>query len=276
MSIEHDYLNLLDTCMSQEKRETRNGFTRSTFGEKLSHDLQTGFPLLTTKRVFTRGVIEELAWFLRGSTNADELKERNVHIWDKNAADYDPETQRDVGGMYGFMWRHFGAKYETCDSDYTDKGVDQIASVIREIKESPSSRRHIINAWNPTTPASLPPCHVLYQFYVEDGRLSVQMYQRSADLFLGVPFNIASTALLTHLIAHECDLDVGMMHIVFGDAHIYETHSSAVSEQLGRIPKRLPTISIVRHKDGLWNLDTDDVVIMDYHPDSAIKADMVV
>lgn len=276
MSLEHDYLNLLDICMSTPPRETRNGRTHSTFGHKLSHNLQDGFPLLTTKKVFFRGVIEELAWFLRGSTDVDELKEKNVHIWDKNAADYDPERQRDVGGMYGFLWRHFGAKYNTCQTDYTGKGIDQIASVIRELKESPTSRRHVINAWSPSTPAALPPCHVLYQFYVENGRLSVQMYQRSADLFLGVPFNIASTALLTHLMAHECDLDVGMMHIVFGDAHIYESHAAAVQEQLGRIPKRLPTISIVRPKDGLWNLNADDVVIMDYDPDSAIKASMVV
>lgn len=275
MSIEHDYLNLLDTCMSTPLRETRNGMTHSVFGQHLTHNLEDGFPLLTTKKVFFRGVVEELAWFLKGCTNVDRLKEKNVHIWDQNAEDFDPVHKKDVGGMYGFLWRHFGAKYENCDTDYTGKGIDQIEGVIRGLKNNPMSRRHVINAWNPTTPAALPPCHVLYQFYVENGRLSVQLYQRSADLFLGVPFNIASTALLTHLIANECDLNVGMMHITFGDAHIYKTHEAAVAEQIGRIPKRLPTISVVREKDGLWDVSTDDIVIMDYDPDETIKAPMV-
>jgi len=261
--------------MNVPPRETRNGWTHSIFGEKLTHNLQNGFPLLTTKRVFFRGVVEELAWFLRGSTNVDQLRERGVHIWDKNAADYDPIHKRDVGGMYGFLWRHFGATYKDCDTDYTGKGIDQIACVIKSIKEDPMSRRHVVNTWDPTTPASLPPCHVLYQFYVENGKLSVQMYQRSADLFLGVPFNIASTALLTHLIAHECDLDVGMMHVVFGDAHVYESHRGAVAEQLGRIPQRLPTLRVARPKDGLWHVDPGQITVMNYVSDSAIKAEMV-
>lgn len=276
MSIEHDYLHLLDTCMASPPRETRNGHTRSIFGHKLTHNLQDGFPLLTTKKVFFRGVVEELAWFLRGSTNVDELKQKNVHIWDKNAREHDPINQRDVGAMYGFNWRHFGASYVDCDTDYTGKGIDQIASVIHDLRDTPTSRRHVVSAWNPSAPAALPPCHVMYQFFVEDEKLSVQMYQRSADLFLGVPFNIASTALLTHLVANECDLDVGTMHIVFGDAHIYDSHEAAVAEQLGRIPKRLPTISVAREKDELWNVQADEIVILDYCPESSIKAAMVV
>ena len=275
MSIEHDYLHLLEECLISPVRETRNGNTYSVFGRSLSHNLEESFPLLTTKKVFFRGVVEELAWFLRGSTNVNELKEKSVHIWDKNAADFDPENEKDAGAIYGFQWRHFGATYVDCDTDYTGQGVDQVANLLQNIKENPMSRRHILNAWNPSSKASLPPCHVLYQFYVKENRLSVQMYQRSADLFLGVPFNIASTALLTHLIANECDLDVGMMHLVFGDAHIYESHASAVSEQLGRIPRRLPSISIVREKNELRDLQMDDVVVLDYDPYPRIKAEMI-
>lgn len=276
MSIEHEYLHLLDECLGQPLRKTRNGNTYSLFGRHLSHNLSESFPLLTTKKIFFRGVVEELSWFLRGSTNVNELKEKNVHIWDKNAASFDPEHEKDAGGIYGFLWRHFGAEYVDCDTDYSGQGTDQIESLLNSIQENPTSRRHVLNAWHPAVKKSLPPCHVLYQFYVEENRLSVQMYQRSADLFLGVPFNIASTALLTHLIANECDLDVGMMHITFGDAHIYEVHKSAVAEQLGRIPRRLPCISVVRDKDRLWRVETDDVVIIDYDPYKSIKAEMIV
>lgn len=245
------------------------------FGAFLEHDLREGFPLLSTKKVYFHGVIEELAWFLRGSTNVQELQEKNVHIWDKNAEAYDKEHGIDCGAIYGFLWRHFGAQYKDCHTDYTDQGIDQVSSVIREIKNDPNSRRHVICAWNPSAPACLPPCHVLYQFYVQDNLLSVQMYQRSADLFLGVPFNIASTALLTHLIAHECDLEVGTMRIILGDAHIYKGHTDAVQEQLGRLPGKLPTLSIVREKDGLKNIQEEEIQILNYDPQDTIKAEMV-
>ncbi len=275
MSIEQKYLHLLETCLNFPLRETRNSVCHSMFGAFLEHDLREGFPLLTTKKVFFRGVVEELAWFLRGSTNAEELQEKGVHIWDKNAEEYDEQRGVDCGAIYGFLWRHFGAHYKNCYTDYTDQGIDQINSVIRDIQNDPHSRRHVICGWSPYNPACLPPCHVLYQFYVQDGVLSVQMYQRSADLFLGVPFNIASTALLTHLIAHECDLDVGTMRIIFGDAHIYESHTDAVREQLGRIPTRLPTLSIVREKDGLRNVQEEEIQLLNYDPQDSIKAEMV-
>ena len=273
--MEQQYLALLEKCCTQTPRETRNGNTFSIFGETLTHDLSKGFPLLTTKRVFFRGVVEELAWFLRGSTDVDELRARGVTIWNKNAERYDPEHKRDVGGMYGFLWRHFGAKYVNCTTKHTD-GVDQVAAVIRGIKEDPMSRRHVISGWSPHTPAALPPCHVLYQFYVHDGKISVQMYQRAADAFLGVPFNIASTALLTHLIAHECALGVGDMRIVFGDLHVYESHLDAVQQQLQRVPHMLPTLQVSRPKDGLWNVQTEDIRLHDYHPAPTIRAEMVV
>ena len=276
MSIEHSYLHLLEQCLNNPVRETRNAHCHSLFGAFLEHDLSEGFPLLTTKKVFFRGVIEELAWFLRGSTNNQELIDRGVHIWDKNAEQYDPEHKIECGAIYGFNWRHFGAKYVDCHTDYTDQAIDQVASMINDIKESPNSRRHVISGWNPSAPACLPPCHALYQFYVEnDGRLSVQMYQRSADLFLGLPFNIASTALLTHLIAHECDLGVGTMRIIMGDAHIYTNHVDAVREQLGRIPKPLPQISIVRDKDELWGITEEGIEILNYDPEPRIKAEMI-
>ena len=273
MMIEQQYLHLLERCMTSPVRETRNANCYSMFGAFLEHDLREGFPALTTKKIFFRGVVEELAWFLRGSTNVQELKDKGVHIWDKNADAFDNGT--DAGGIYGFLWRHFGADYKDCYTDYTGQGVDQIAKVLQGIRENPTSRRHVICGWSPGTPASLPPCHVLYQFYVHAGVLHVQMYQRSADLFLGIPFNIASTALLTHLIANECDLEAGTMRIILGDAHIYESHLPAVREQLGRLPRRLPDISVVREKDGLRGVEAGQIELLNYNPESKIKAEMI-
>jgi len=272
--IEQQYLHLLERCLSAPVRETRNAMCHSTFGAFLEHDLREGFPALTTKKIFFRGVVEELAWFLRGSTNVQELKDNKVHIWDKNAESYDSEGV-DAGGIYGFLWKHFGAEYKDCYTDYTGQGVDQIATLLQGLKEDPTSRRHIICGWSPGTPASLPPCHVLYQFYVYENTLHVQMYQRSADLFLGLPFNIASTALLTHLIAHECSMEVGTMRIIVGDAHIYKTHTPAVMEQLGRIPKPLPKLSIVRGADELKDVQLEGIELIDYTPEPAIKAGMI-
>lgn len=271
--MEQQYLELLERCCVQPLRRTRNANTHSLFGGMISHDLSQGFPLLTTKRVFFRGVVEELAWFLRGSTDVKELQDRNVNIWNMNAEKYDPVHKRDVGGMYGFLWRHFGDKYVDCHAQY--RGIDQVAGVIRGIRESPYSRRHVIDAWDPSTPAAIPPCHVLYQFYVHDGKLSVQMYQRSADLFLGVPFNIASTALLTHLIANECQLHVGTMTIMFGDVHVYESHVSAVRDQLQRTPRALPTLTVKRKPDGLWNVQADEVTVHSYTPYPTLRATMI-
>lgn len=272
--IEQQYLHLLERCMVSPVRETRNANCHSVFGAFLEHDLREGFPALTTKKIFFKGVVEELAWFLRGSTNVQELKDKGVHIWDKNADAYDTEGV-DAGGIYGFLWRHFGAEYKDCYTDYTDQGMDQVANLLQSLKENPTSRRHIICGWSPGTSASLPPCHVLYQFYVHETTLHVQMYQRSADLFLGVPFNIASTALLTHLIANECDLEPGTMRIILGDAHIYESHIDAVREQLGRIPKPLPTISVVREKDELRDVQMEGIELIDYRPEPRIKAEMI-
>ena len=198
---------------------------------------------------------------------------KGVHIWDKNAEQYDPIEKKDAGGIYGFLWRHFGAKYKDCDTDYTDQGIDQVASVIRGIKTIHTREGISSTAGAPTHLHPFHPATFCTNSTYKTIRC-VQMYQRSADLFLGVPFNIASTALLTHLIAHECDLNVGKMHITFGDCHIYENHTNAVMEQLGDCPRRMPQISIVRPKD-LWNVDAEEIIIPNYCPDSTIKAEMI-
>ncbi len=263
------YQALCARVLERPLRETRNGPVHSAFGDHLECPLAP-FPLLTTKRVFFRGVVEELAWFLRGSTNVQELRDKGVHIWDGNTED----RGWDAGAIYGFQWRHFGEPYKTMHSTY--EGYDQIQAIIDGLRDNPHSRRHVLSGWAPGSDACLPPCHVLYQWYVEDGTLSVQMYQRSADLFLGVPFNIASTALLTYLIAHECDLTPGNLRIVFGDVHIYGSHVEAVKEQLERVPRPLPTLEVHREKDGLWNVKMEDVTLSGYKPHPRIKAKMIV
>ena len=188
--IDDQYIDLLTTLLEHgERRDTRNGPVYSMFGYMLHFDLTRGFPLITTKKMFFKGIVTELAWFLRGSTDVTELHEHKNHIWDGNTAD----RNFDAGPIYGFQWRHFGAKYVDCKTNYTGKGVDQIAQLIKNIKDNPTSRRHVLSAWNPNAQSemALPPCHVMYQFYVKEGKLSCQMYQRSADAFLGLPFNIA-------------------------------------------------------------------------------------
>lgn len=266
--MESEYLNLLSTCIQSKERKTRNANVYSTFGHRLVHDFKDGFPLLTTKKMFFRGIVEELAWFLRGSTNVKELSDKGVHIWDKNAS-------VDAGPVYGFQWRHFGETY--VDHTATYHGVDQIETIIQLIKNDPTSRRIFLSAWNPKDQSKmcLPPCHVSYQFYVDKDHLSVQMYQRSADLFLGLPFNIASTALLLMLIAHETDLKPGKMVICIGDAHVYSNHLDAVKKQLERKPKDFGSVDIQREKDGLWDVRLDQIKLSNYSSAGKLKAEMV-
>ena len=274
MSIEEQYLELIHSIFHYgERRTTRNATTLSIFGVTLHMDLNKGFPLLTTKKMFFKGIVTELAWFLRGSTDVTELHEHNNHIWDSNSKD----RGFDAGPVYGFQWRHFGADYISCKEDYTGQGVDQIEKIIHMIKTNPHSRRIYLSAWNPMDEEDmcLPPCHVSYQFYVQSGKLFCQMYQRSADVFLGLPFNIASTSLLVHLIAHECDLQVGSVRIVIGDCHIYENHVGVATMQTQRIPFGLPTLIIRREKDGLRDLKFKDVKLRGYQHHSALKAIMV-
>ena len=234
--MESQYLKLLHTCIYSNPRKTRNSIVRSSFGHRLEHDFKDGFPLLTTKKMFYRGIVEELAWFLRGSTDVKELSSKGVHIWDKNASE-------DAGPVYGFQWRHFGDTYTTHKADY--KGVDQIAYVLDLIKNDPQTT-YIYECMESfdQNKMCLPPCHVSYQFYVDGDRLSVQMYQRSADVFLGLPFNIASTALLLCLMAHETDLKPGKMMLHRGCPY-YENHLDVARVQIARVPKPcVPSTSI--------------------------------
>tara|TARA_B110001452_G_C15238771_1_gene428940 strand:+ start:1659 stop:2486 length:828 start_codon:yes stop_codon:yes gene_type:complete len=273
--MEAQYLRLLAHVLETgAPKDTRNGRVLSNFGAQLHCDLSEGFPLLTTKKMFWRGIVEELSWFLRGSTNVQELRDKRVHIWDGNSS----ERGYDAGPVYGFQWRHFGAEYGDCHVDYTGQGVDQIANIIELLRNEPHSRRMVLSAWCPTQQADmcLPPCHVMYQFYVEsDGRVSCMMTQRSADVFLGLPFNIASTALLTALIAHQVGREPGQLFINIGDAHIYEEHVDACRLQLSRSAFSLSSIRIERPTDdALWCFGTGDVVLMNYKCHDSIKAPM--
>lgn len=266
--MEQQYLDLLSTCIHSPARQTRNAVVHSTFGHRLEHDFKNGFPLLTTKKMFFRGIVEELAWFLRGSTDVTELSRKGVHIWDKNA-------REDAGPVYGFQWRHYGETY--IDHKTLYKGVDQVQCIIDLIKNDPTSRRIFLSAWNPKDQPTmcLPPCHVSYQFYVESGRLSVQMYQRSADVFLGLPFNIASTALLLLLVCNETDLVPGKMVLCIGDAHVYKNHVEVAKLQLKRQPKQFCCVEIKREKDGLRQVSMEEIVLKNYTYHSRLRADMV-
>ncbi|KAL8464527.1 hypothetical protein ACS0TY_034159 [Phlomoides rotata] len=245
------YLRLVQEIISNgSKKDDRTGTgTLSKFGCQMRFNLRKSFPLLTTKRVFWRGVVEELLWFISGSTNATILQEKGIHIWDGNASreflDSIGLTHReegDLGPVYGFQWRHFGATYTNMHADYTGQGFDQLLDVIDKIKNKPDDRRIILSAWNPSDLKlmALPPCHMFAQFYVANGELSCQMYQRSADMGLGVPFNIASYALLTCMIAHVCGLVPGDFVHVIGDAHVYRNHITPLQEQLKKLPRPFP------------------------------------
>ena len=274
--MEQQYLQIMrDVLENGHTRETRNSVTKSMFGKCISFDLKDGFPLLTTKKVFFRGVVVELAWFFRGSTDANDLIAKNVHIWDGNSE----KNNYDCGPIYGFQWRFFGAKYIDCQTDYTGCGIDQVQNVIDLLKNDPTSRRIIINAWNPKQmeEMSLPPCHVMYQFYVEsDDRVSVMLTQRSADLFLGVPFNIASTSLLLTLICQQVGRKPGRVIINIGDAHIYENHIEAVNIQLAREPSKLPVLILMNENIDLFDLKFSDLQLIERSKNCGrIKAKMI-
>lgn len=226
-----------------KKRSDRTGVgTVSIFGAQMRFDLRNDvFPLLTTKRVFWRAVLEELLWFIKGSTNAKDLQDKNIHIWDGNSTrefldknGFHDREEGDLGPIYGFQWRHFGAEYKTCHDDYTGQGIDQLNEVINRIRTNPNDRRIIMSAWNVADipKMALPPCHCFVQFYVADGELSCQLYQRSADMGLGVPFNIASYALLTCMIAHVTGLKPGDFIHTIGDAHVYLNHIEPLKQQV--------------------------------------------
>ncbi|MCQ2607072.1 MAG: thymidylate synthase [Bacteroidales bacterium] len=293
------YLDLVKKILDEGARKAdRTGTgTTSIFGYQMRFDLQKGFPLLTTKKVYTRGIIHELLWFLKGDTNIKYLVDNNVHIWDdwpykeyKQSSEYKGESIEEfaemiknadadsefvkkwgkLGPVYGYQWRHWPT--------YDGGEVDQITQLVDQIKNNPNSRRLLLSSWNAAMveDMALPPCHTLFQFYVSDGKLSCQLYQRSADLFLGVPFNIASYALLTHMLAQVCGLQAGEFVHTFGDVHIYNNHVEQCKLQISREPRQLPTLELNPNITNIFDFTIDDIKILNYDPHPAIKGEVSV
>ena len=261
------YLHLLSHVMENgvDKSDRTGTGTRSVFGHQLRFNLEEGFPLVTTKKVHLRSIIHELLWFLKGDSNIAYLKENKVRIWDEWA-----DENGDLGPVYGVQWR----SWPTPDG----REIDQITNLINRIKTNPDSRRHIVSAWNvaEVDNMALPPCHSLFQFYVANGRLSCQLYQRSADLFLGVPFNIASYALLTMMVAQVCNLKVGDFVHTFGDAHIYSNHFDQVKLQLSRETKSLPQLKLNPDVKSIFDFKYEDIEVVGYESHPSIKAPIAV
>lgn len=261
------YLDLLrDVLDNGTDRPDRTGTgTRSVFGRQIRFDLGAGFPLLTTKKLHIKSIVYELLWFLRGETNVRWLQERGVKIWDEWA-----DENGDLGPVYGSQWRSW--------PDGDGGTIDQIANVVTSIRTKPDSRRHIVTAWNPAEvdEMALPPCHCLFQFYVANGKLSCQLYQRSADIFLGVPFNIASYALLTEMVARVTGLKPGEFVHSFGDLHLYHNHFDQAREQLTRDPRQLPRLTINPDKTDIFEFEFEDFMITGYDPHPRIKAEIAV
>ena len=271
------YLDLVKHVLDNgELKEDRTGTgTKSVFGYQMRFNLDDGFPMVTTKKLHLKSIIYELLWFLKGDTNIKYLQENGVKIWDAWA-----DSNGDLGPVYGFQWRN-----------WNNDGIDQISNLINDLKNNPSSRRHLISAWNPSVlpdtsksfeanvangKAALPPCHAFFQFHVINGKLSCQLYQRSADIFLGVPFNIASYSLLTIMIAQVCDLKVGDFIHTFGDAHIYSNHFDQMKLQLTREPRKLPTLKINKKIKSIFDFKFEDFTLEDYNPHPHIKGKVAV
>ena len=261
------YLDLMQHVLDRgtDKADRTGTGTRSVFGYQMRFNLADGFPVLTTKKLHLRSIIYELLWFLRGDTNIGYLHEHNVSIWDEWA-----DADGNLGPVYGYQWRSWPAP--------DGRHIDQISNLLQQIKHNPDSRRLIVSAWNPALvdEMALPPCHALFQFYVVEGKLSCQLYQRSADIFLGVPFNIASYALLTMMVAQVCDLEPGEFIHTLGDAHLYSNHFEQAKLQLSRTPKKLPQMHLNPDVKDLFSFQFEDFTLTDYHPDAHIKAPVAV
>lgn len=265
--LEQPYLDLMREVRDHgvTKNDRTGTGTRSVFGRQLRFDLARGFPAVTTKKLFLRSIIHELLWFIAGDTNIGYLKDNKVSIWDEWA-----DENGDLGPVYGYQWRSWPAP--------DGRSIDQLARVIDSIRHNPDSRRHLVTAWNPAQvdDMALPPCHALFQFYVAEGRLSCQLYQRSGDIFLGVPFNIASYALLTHMVAQACGLGIGEFVHTLGDAHLYLNHLGQVDRQLARVPKPAPQLWLNPEIDDVLAFRFADIELRDYVCHPAIKAPIAV
>ncbi|WP_434353148.1 thymidylate synthase [Psychrobacter sp. HD31] len=280
---EQAYLDLIQYVRDNgTKKSDRTGTgTRSHFGAQLRFDMSDGFPLLTTKKVHFKSIVYELLWFLKGDTHVQYLQDNGVRIWNEWAtAEQTAKFNRpagELGPVYGHQWRNYGAS-KKADGSYNHDGVDQIQELIDTIKTNPDSRRLIVSGWNPAeaNQVALPPCHTLFQFFVADGKLSCQLYQRSADLFLGVPFNIASYALLTHMVAQVCGLGVGEFVWTGGDCHIYDNHIDQVNEQLSRSQFELPTLWLNPDVDDVFGFNFEDIKVENYQSHATIKAPVAV
>eukprot|EP00933_Yihiella_yeosuensis_P055520 TRINITY_DN5433_c1_g1_i1.p1 TRINITY_DN5433_c1_g1~~TRINITY_DN5433_c1_g1_i1.p1 ORF type:complete len:500 (-),score=109.72 TRINITY_DN5433_c1_g1_i1:392-1891(-) len=284
---EYQYLEAIREIIEQGvHQEDRTGVgTRSMFGKMMRFDLRKGFPLLTTKRVFWRGVMEELLWFVKGDTNGKHLSEKGIKIWDGNGSrefldkrGLSHREEGDLGPVYGFQWRHFGAEYKDMHTDYTGQGVDQLAECIRKIKEDPTDRRILLSAWNPADLhlMALPPCHMFCQFYVANGELSCLMYQRSCDMGLGVPFNIASYSLLTLMMAQVCGLKPGEFVHTLGNAHVYQNHVEPLKTQLERTPRPFPILKVNPEVKDIDGFKASDFELIGYSPHGKIAMEMAV
>ena len=285
---ENQYLNLIEDILNHGDEITgRNGKTKLVFGSVMHFSLRDNvIPILTTKKVAWKTCLKELLWFIKGDTSNKKLNDQNVHIWDKNASKDFMESRQlnysqegDLGPIYGFQWRHFNAKYENCESDYQGKGVDQLKEIINMLKDEKEkfSRRIILTAWNPQqlNEMALPPCHILAQFHVNsENELSTILYQRSGDIGLGVPFNIASYSFLTHILAKHCDLKVGEFIHYLGDTHIYDDHYENLKKQIQNIPKKFPKININCKKSNINDYTLEDFEIIDYQHHEKIKMEM--
>ena len=266
-ALEQPYLDLMAEIRDHgvTKADRTGVGTRSVFGRQMRFDLNRGFPVLTTKKLYLRAIIHELLWFIAGDTNIGYLRDNKVRIWDEWA-----DANGDLGPVYGYQWRSWPAP--------NGQAIDQLARVIEAIKHNPDSRRHLVTAWNPAQvdDMALPPCHALFQFYVAEGRLSCQLYQRSGDVFLGVPFNIASYALLTHMVAQACDLGVGEFVHTLGDAHLYLNHLEQVETQLARTPKPAPRLWLNPEVRDVFAFSFNDIAVEDYDSHASIKAPIAV
>lgn len=283
---EVDYLKCMQQLSILPKRKSRNANVSSSFGLKLDYNLQDNqVPILTTKRVAWKTCIKELLWFLRGDTDNKKLQKENVHIWDDNSSrefldkvGLKENEEGDLGKVYGFQWRHWGAEYFGCSHDYTEKGYDQIQNCVELLNKDPHSRRIIVCSWNVSdlSKMALPPCHTLFQWYVDDNNLLwLQLYQRSGDFFLGVPFNMFSYAVLVRLMCIKTNLKPGGIHHIFGDAHVYECHRDAIQEQLSRVPNEEITELNINPKSSWEDYIIDDFTLNEYNPQKKILAPMV-